>query len=226
MVEEFEFAPEIGAGDFAAEEALVLRDRADDLVGGFVDELDAEAAGAEGEEAVEVFGAGLGAVVVDSVAAAGVGLEREFGAGAVLEADLVFFAGAAAVVVVFAGGEEGAEDAVLHVKHGHVLMDGEVEPRRGRGGEEGFELDDVEIVAGGDAFESVAGNKILGGERVGDVEGEVPAFAVVGEEGEVVVVADEVAVSLARADLFQDPFFAGFGDAGRGDPDGRVKSEV
>ncbi|MGC4072118.1 MAG: hypothetical protein QM760_06295 [Nibricoccus sp.] len=60
MIEEFELAPEIGAGDFAGAEGAGIRDRSNDFVGGLVDEFDAEAAGAEGEEAVEVFGAGLG----------------------------------------------------------------------------------------------------------------------------------------------------------------------
>ena len=199
---------------------LVARDRAHDFVGTFVDELDAEAAGAEFEEAGDVVGAGLGAVVVNGVAAAGVGFEGEFGADAVAEGDAVGVAGAAAVAVVFALREKRAEDAVLHVKHGHVLVDGDVEPRAGRGLEEGLELGDVEIVAGGDALEAVALQVVPGGERIGDVEGEVAAAAVGGEVGEVVVVADEVAVGIAGTDLFENPFFAGFGDAGRGDPDG------
>jgi hypothetical protein len=65
-------------------------------------------------------------------------------------------------------------------------------------------------------------DEVFGGERVGDVEREIAAAAVGFEEREVVVVADEVAVGLGGADLFQDPLFAGFEDAGRGDPDARI----
>jgi hypothetical protein len=84
-----------------------------------------------------------------------------------------------------------------------------------------LELGDVEIVAGGDALEAVALEVVRGGEGIGDVEGEVAAFAGGGEVGEVIVVTDEVAVGFAGANLFENPFLAGFGDAGRGDPDGR-----
>ena len=108
------------------------------------------------------------------------------------------------------------------MKHGHVLVDREIEPRRGRGLQQGFELDDVEIVAGGHAFEAVAAEQVVGGEGIGDVEGEVAALPVGGEEREVVGVAHEVAVGLARAHLFQNPLFAGFEDAGRGDPDAGI----
>ena len=59
---------------------------------------------------------------------------------------------------------------MLHVKHRHVLVDREIEPSAGRGLEEGFELDDVEIVAGGDALEAVPLEVVGGGERIGDVE--------------------------------------------------------
>ena len=222
MVEEFQLAPDIGAADLAADELLVACDRADDLVGALVDELDAEAAGAELEQAGDVVGAGLGPVVVNGVATAGIGFEREFGADAVAQRDDVGVARAAAVAIVFAGREKRAEDAVLHVKHGHVLVNREVEPRAGCGLEERLELGDVEIVAGGDALEAVALEVVRGGEGIGDVEGEVTSFAVGGEVGEMVVVADQVAVGVAGADLFENPFFAGLGDAGRGDPDRRI----
>ena len=35
---------------------------------------------------------------------------------------------AAAVGIVFAVGEEGAENAVLHMEHRHVLMNGDIKP--------------------------------------------------------------------------------------------------
>jgi len=58
------------------------------------------------------------------------------------------------------------------MKHRDVLVEGEFEPR-GRGGVEEFEqLRNIEIIAGSDALEAF-GDKEIGGEGVGDIEGEV-----------------------------------------------------
>ena len=62
------------------------------------------------------------------------------------------------------------EDAVLHVEHGHVLMDDALEAGGIEAGEEGGKLRPVEIVAGDHAEEAGVGEKI-GGEFVGDVQG-------------------------------------------------------
>lgn len=173
-------------------------------------------AGTEFEEAVGVFGPGLGAVIVEGVATASVGLEREVGADAVAEVDGVFIARAAAVAVVFAGGKEGAEDAMLHVEEGHVLVKGDFEPGGWGGAEEGLELMDIEIVARGDAFEVVVSEVVFGGEGVGGVKGEVAPQALVVEKAEVFVMTGEVAVGLGGEDLFENPFFAWFEKAGGG----------
>ena len=77
---------------------------------------------------MEETGAGLGATIEQRVATADIGLEAVELADPVAEVDDVFFAGSAAVFVGGAGAEEGAEDAMLHMKHGHVLMEGELEP--------------------------------------------------------------------------------------------------
>ena len=59
------------------------------------------------------------------------------------------------------------------MKHGDVLVEGEFKPR-GRGGVEEFEqLRNIEIIAGSDALEAF-GDKEIGGEGVGDIEGEIP----------------------------------------------------
>ena len=59
------------------------------------------------------------------------------------------------------------------MKHGDVLVEGEFKPR-GRGGVEEFEqLRNIEIITGSDALETF-GDKEIGGEGVGDIEGEVP----------------------------------------------------
>ena len=63
-------------------------------------------------------------------------------------------------------------------------------------------------------------------EPVGDVERVIADAPVAGEEAQVVVVADQVAVGLAGADLLERPFLAQLEDAGRGDEDFRVRVPV
>ena len=74
----------------------------------------------------------MGFAVEEGVAAADVGLEPVELADTVAEVDDVSFARATAIFVSGAGAEEGAEDAVLHVKHRHMLVKSELEPL-GRG---------------------------------------------------------------------------------------------
>ena len=170
LVAEFQLAPELCAGDFAAEEQPIFRDRLRDEVGGFVQEFKAEIPQAEREEVRHKFRAGLRERVVERVATAGVGLEWMLGTDAVAEADVVFVAGAAAVRVVGAGREERAENAVLHVKHRHVLVNRHLEPRGRRAAQQALELPEIQIVRRGKTLELVPTAEVRGGERVGDVE--------------------------------------------------------
>ncbi len=150
----FEVTPE-GAGFAAAGEGVGVEGKGGAYgFGGIVEEFDAEVADFALEEAREVFGGGLGDGVVERVAAADIGLERVFHAHAVAELDQVGVAGASAVGFVSAWGEEGAEDAVLHMEHRHVLMDDDFELGGGvrQGGGEVVELVETEVVGGGDAF--------------------------------------------------------------------------
>ena len=62
---------------------------------------------------------------------------------------------------------------------------------------EGFYLDDVEIVAGSYSLEAVTLEVVGGGEGISYVEREIATAAIGGEVGEVVVIAHEVAVSVA-----------------------------
>jgi len=115
---------------------------------------------------------GLRAGIEDGVTATDVGPDGMGLANAVTNGDPVVIAGAAASEVVFSLGKEGGEDAVLHMKHRDVLVEGEFKPLR-RGRAEEFEnLADIEVVAGGEGVEPF-GNKQVGREWVGDVEGEV-----------------------------------------------------
>ena len=127
-----------------------------------------------------------------------------------------------AVAVVFPLGQKRAEHTVLHMKHRHVLVHRDIEPRARRAVEERFELRDIEVVTRRDALEAVVLEQVLGRERVGDVEREIATAAVGFEKCEMVVIAHEIAVGVGRTHLFQNPLLSGFEDAGRGDPDRRA----
>ena len=117
---------------------------------------------------------------------------------AVTQAHIVLVARPAAITVVRAFGQERAEDTVLHVKHRHVLVQRDVEPRAWRALQEGLELHDVEVVRGGHPFQPVISDIVIGGKRVRDVQREVTAPSLAGEPLQVVVVADKITVSVAR----------------------------
>ena len=164
MVDKLQFAPEVGAGDFAAEKAAILGDHAFDFSRCFIHEFDAKMACTDGAKSLEIFGASLGHGIEDSIAATSVGLERMLRADAVLELDIVGIAGAATISIVGAFGEERAENAVLHVEHGHVLVQGDFEPVRGSAAKKCFDLFGVEIVGNGEALELVFILEIFGGQ--------------------------------------------------------------
>src|SRR4030095_8563950 len=97
---------------------------------------------------------------------------------------------------------------MLHMKHRHVLMDGDLEPLRGSGRQQRVKLRKVQIVRGGDSFESETVPAIVSAQPVGYVQRKVPDAPVVGKKVEVIVVADQVAVGLASANLLERPFLA------------------
>ena len=78
-----------------------------------------------------------------------------FHSDAVPEVDAVLLTRAAAIGVVRAVGEERREDAVLHVKHRHVVVDRQLEPIRRRLAEKGEDLIGIEIVREGESLEAV-----------------------------------------------------------------------
>jgi hypothetical protein len=127
--------------------------------------------------------------------------------------DAVLLARAAAVAVVLALGKEGAEHAMLHMEHRHVLMDRDLEPLgRGRPQERG-DLLGIEVVETVRPSSACSAMSHSAGESVGDVEGEVAAEALALERAEVLVVAHEVAVGLAGKDDLADAFLALLVDA-------------
>ncbi len=104
---------------------------------------------------------------------------------------------------------------MLHVKHRHVLMNRDLEPRRRRGAQQGLKLDGVQIVRGGQTLEAVAIFEMIGGQGVGDVEGEIANAPAIGEIFQVIVIAGQVAVGFAGSGLLERPFLAGFENARR-----------
>ena len=59
----------------------------------------------------------------------------------------------ATVMVILAFREERAKHAVLHVKHGHVLVNGHLEPSRRRALNQRLQLREIQIIARGQTFQ-------------------------------------------------------------------------
>lgn len=91
-------------------------------------------------------------------------------ADSVLEMHDVLLAGTSAVFVSGAFTEKDAEHTMLHMKHGHVLVEGQFEPVAGRMIGEFEDLADVEVVGNGEAIEFGLLLEQLCGDGVGDVE--------------------------------------------------------
>ena len=96
-------------------------------------------------------------------------------------------------------------------------MDRHLEPLQRGSTQKGFELNSVQIVRSRQTFQPTALHEIFRRERVGDVEREVPNATFPGEEAQVVVIADQVAVGFGGTHLFENPVLAGFENAWRGD---------
>ena len=150
-------------GIIAATEGVpVGPQEADGLVRRFIEELDPEFTKSGLEKMRKVGDSGLRAGVEDGVTATDVGPDGVGLADAVANGDAVTVAGAAAGEVVLAMREEGGEDAVFHMKHRDVLVEGEFKPLRWGRAEEFENLADIEVVAGGEGTKAF-GNKEIGG---------------------------------------------------------------
>ena len=122
-------------------------------------------------------------------------------------------------------GEKRAKHAVLHVKHRHVLVNGDLEPFRRRGRQQRLELLKVQVVTRGDPLQAELVFEIVRRQPVGDVERIIADAPVVREKVQVIVIADQVAVRVAGAHLFQRPFLARLEDARRSDENARLRVE-
>ena len=130
------------------------------------------------------------------------------GANPVAQFQVMMIARTAAVRVVRAGREESAKDAMLHVEHRNVLVNSDLEPFRGRGLHERFELSEVQVIGGGEALQAELVLEVIGTEAIRDIEREIADAPVVCKKPQMIVVANQVTVGLAGTDLFERLFLA------------------
>ena len=122
---------------------------------------------------------------------------------------------AAAVFVGGSATEEGAEDAVLHMKEGHMLMESELEPLWWGLSKKVENLIDIEIVGDGEPIEGGFVLESLGSDGIGDVEGEITDFdevRAVAKEVEGCKVAEKNPIWIHAADVLKVACFASFDD--------------
>jgi hypothetical protein len=110
-------------GHFPRESGLEGSDNLTHLLGALVDELQPEVPNLSLELQWHVFRANLRFGPEDCVATPHIRHHRVHLSGFVLQCHTVRFTGVSAVRVVSAGGQKAAEDAVLSVKHGEMLVD-------------------------------------------------------------------------------------------------------
>ena len=70
--------------------------------------------------------------------------------------NMMRFAGLPAVLNTRSITQEGAENTVLHMKHRHVLVDGQFQPIRGRLFQHLAHLPFIEVVGNGEVFKASA----------------------------------------------------------------------
>src|SRR5271157_4895049 len=112
----------------ARESRLIEADDPLHVRGVVVEELDPQVSGSMSNKAREVLGRGLGNGVEQGVPAADIGFQRVLDANAIAQLDVVMVTGTAAIGLVGSWRKEGTVDAVLHVKHGDLLVDYHLEP--------------------------------------------------------------------------------------------------
>jgi hypothetical protein len=114
------------------------------------------------EQSRDDFGATLGVSVVQGVSAADVCMQDVFDPDTVAKFDFVHVAWASAVGFVGAWGEDGAENTMLHMKHGHVLVDYNFESFWLAGLNKFKELIAIQVVGGGDETCTVVQQPLCG----------------------------------------------------------------
>jgi len=156
----------------ARESRLVEADDPLHVQGVIIEELDPQVSGSMSNKAREVLGCGLGNGVEQGVPAADIGFQRVLDANAIAQLDVVMVTGTAAIGLVGSWRKEGTVDAMLHVKHGDLLVDYHLEPIWRHGVDQVEELGGVEIVRGCDSHGPPTLEE-LDGQGIGSVEREV-----------------------------------------------------
>lgn len=134
-----------------------------------LEEFDPECAEASPVEIVEIGGSALRGGMKEGIAASDIGTERVLHANSVTQVDAVLLAGATAIRMVGAFRQKCSEHAMLHMKHGHVMVKGEFEPLGGRFAEEGQNLRNVQVVGDGQTGEAMPHEDGCS-DRVGNIE--------------------------------------------------------
>ena len=93
-----------------------------DGVGGFVDKFEAVVGNAAVAHLVEMTGGDLRFGTENGVAAADIGHDGMAATLRVAQGDFVFFAGVTAILIAGTGGEKAAEDTVLGVENGQMVI--------------------------------------------------------------------------------------------------------
>ena len=110
--------------------------------------------------------------VEKGIATSDVGGERVKLPDTIPKLHLVLVTGSSAIGEISPLGQKGAEDTMLHMKHGHVLMQGDFEPVRRRHRQQLEDLADIEIIRDRQVFQSLL-DEAGGRNRIGDIEGEI-----------------------------------------------------
>ena len=118
---------------------------------------------------------------------------------AVAQMNHVMVARPAAIGFIGARGHHRAKHAVLHVEHGHVLVNYDFQPRGRHGGDQVDQLLAIQIVRGGDALRPLL-PQVLGRQLVGAVEREIGDHAQVplAEESQARQIAHQDSVGAIR----------------------------
>ena len=224
--------PELRSLGLPAEECGVGAEDGCGFLGRFLEQLDAEVSQTCGTEFRKVAGTGLGDGIEEGVAAADIGAERMLHPNAITQMDAVCLARASAVGMILALREEGSKDAVLHMKHRHVLVKGELKPLRRSRPKEIKHLTNIQIIANGDAFESppiihIPLHEELGGKGIGNIQRKITdrselRFLKVGDGSEV---ANEDAVGGGIGDQLEESLLGSLLDprGGKQDDGGSIR---
>src|SRR6266478_291793 len=192
------------------------------LLRGLVKKFQAEMSHTKRQEPCYVVGAGLCSGIENGIAAADIGLDWMIRPDAIAEPNVMFVTRPAAIGKICAVGQEGAENAMLHMKHRHVLMDGYLEPIRWRRLQQRFQLREIQVIGSRDALQSKVGLEVFRRQMISYVQRIITDSPVSSEEPQMIIVPHEIAVGLTRTNLFECPFLAHFENSRRSHENGGI----